>query len=145
MDNFNLHTIKHEITVEEFDNSYRSPGYRRMKIKLPDHVDYVMVVGHTLPAGGLLRYQFRWFLRQVRNVYYRMVGLIFRSPSLVNIKIETYIPPNDHIQFEYNTETHILDMDIVTAYERRSYRKITIVYLSKQEDRNKVLESIGIN
>ena len=150
--NLNLHTLKHEITIDEFENSYRSPGYRRMKIKLPDYVDSVMAVGHTLPAGGLLLYQFKWFLRQVRNVYYRMAGLIFiflrvlnfKTPSLKYIKIETYIPPSDHIQFEYNTKTHVLDMDIVTAYERRSYRKITIIYISKQEDRNKVLESIGI-
>lgn len=135
--NFNLHTLKHEITIDEFENSYRSPGYRRVKIKLPDYIDSVMAVSHTLPAGGLFLYQLRWFIRLVR-------GLVFNPFFLKRVSVESYIPPSDHIQFEYNPKTHILDMDIVTTYKRRSYRKITIVYLSKQEDRNKVLERIGI-
>ena len=42
----------------------------------------------------------------------------------------------------------MLSMEIVTAYERRSYRKISIIYTSKRQDRidkrDNALKSIGI-
>jgi len=148
MPEFKLHRLNYEITESQFENALRSPGHRAMKVQLPDFVEDVMAVGHTLPAGGLFLYRTRWFLRQIINFYHRFIGFLVNSPTLKEKRIESYIPPEDHIQFIYNDKTHMLSMEIVTAYERRSYRKISIIYTSPTQDkidkRDNLLKSIGI-
>lgn len=146
MGDFNLHRLNHEITEEQFENALRSPGHRSMKVQLPDYVEGVMAVGHTLPTGGLLLYRVRWFLRTLSDLRYMILEKITGDSPVRSIK--SYIPPNDHIQFIYNDKTHMLSMEIVTAYDRRSYRKISIIYTSERQDkidkRDNALKSIGI-
>ena len=117
-------------------------GHRAMKVKLPNHVDSVMAVGHTLPTGGLILYKVRWFLKTLKDIYYKTLEYITGDSPVRTIK--SYIPPSDHIQYDYyDKDTHMLSMEIVTAYDRKSYRKIIIIYTSKQ-DRDEVLRSLGI-
>lgn len=146
MSEFKLHRLNYEITESQFENALRSPGHRAMKVQLPDFVEDVMAVGHTLPAGKLLLFRLRWFLRTLSDIRYMILEKITGDSPVRTIK--SYIPPNDHIQFIYNDKTHMLSMEIVTAYERRSYRKISIIYTSPRQDkidkRDNLLKSIGI-
>lgn len=146
MSDIKLHRLNHEITIGEFEAAYRSPGHRSMKIQLPDYVEDVMAVGHTLPAGRLFLFRLRWVLRTLSDIRYMILEKITGDSPVRSIK--SYIPPDDHIQFIYNDKTNMLSMEIVTAYDRRSYRKISIIYTSsrqdKIDDRDNKLKSIGI-
>ena len=146
MGDFNLHRLNYEITEEQFENALRSPGHRSMKVQLPDYVEGVMAVGHTLPAGKLFLFRLRWLLRTLSDIRYMILEKITGDSPVRSIK--SYIPPDDHIQFIYNDKTNMLSMEIVTAYDRRSYRKIIIIYTSTKKDlmdkRDNALKSIGI-
>jgi len=146
MGDFNLHRLNYEITEEQFENALRSPGHRSMKVQLPDYVEGVMAVGHTLPAGKLFLFRLRWLLRTLSDIRYMILEKITGDSPVRSIK--SYIPPDDHIQFIYNDKTNMLSMEIVTAYDRRSYRKISIIYTSERQDkidkRDNALKSIGI-
>ena len=136
-----LHRLEYRIPDEIFDNARKSPGHRNMKIELPYYIDDVVSIGHKtsiFSSFNELLYQIWWFMKIFVSVSTNMMNMMKRR--------RLYVPsrPNFDIDFRFDNKTNILYLEVVTAIHRKSYQNIIIMYSSKVEDRNKVLEKLGI-
>ncbi len=140
-----LHRLEYSISDEIFKGARKSPGHRMMRIKLPDYIDNVVSIGHKTSifrTFNVLLCKMWWLVKVFASISTNMLSMMNkRRPGFY---IPTYKRPDFDINFSFDTKTNILYLEVVTAIHRKSYQNIIIMYNSKVEDRNKVLEKLGI-
>ncbi len=129
--NFKLHKLTYKLSKSELNRD-------NIQIKLPDHIESILSVSPVISKWQKIIHRFRWLVTSSMFMIVRFVT------KLIYIHPGQYIPLGDIIKFDYNTKNNILTMFNVTAYDKEYYTKIDIMYISKSEDRNKILEKLGI-
>ena len=145
-----LHRMNYTISDELFKDAgnfkhgmSQTPGYRTVKFKLPHHVESVTAVGHNTPWYQETIHKLRYFMRVIPDVYYNLLSRL-RNKWIMS-SIESYEPPLGVIGgYQYDSDNNLLYVEIVTCIRRKSHQDLIIIYKSKVEDRNRLLESIGI-
>lgn len=143
--NFKLHKLTYKLSNSELNRPstlswFRGTNYtnNNIQIKLPEYIESILSVSPVISIWKKFFHRLKWLVTSSFIITFRFITkLIYIHPGY-------YTPPGDIIKFEYNTKNNILKMINVTAYDNKYYTKIDIMYISKSEDRNEILEKLGI-
>lgn len=147
----NIHIYNHKLSRKDLTNHMDKPVFTNHYIKIPDHIESVLSVSVKIPLYKRVIHRFRYCLTAIILFFTNIVSTRIRGAKNVLFRIDSYIPLEADLKYEYKQKDNILYLmgymwnssNSVSHWDGSGY-VLQISYISPIQDRDEKLKSIGI-